>query len=368
MLFLDSQSSNSPVRTVKLADANGVERSVEVFADRKADAQRIANFKGFADTASNTTLFLARELEELDSQFYRAALPPLDSSFLSTKMVGAGRDVYKFKTYAQNFRGQLNADERTLFDSQATGLTGSSSFMNIDSRIGYIELTDGELRAAMDNGMPLETESALALRSEMELFVDQVAMVGDLVSPTPNALGLLNAAGTSTVVLDYHTGGSDGRWFVPAGGAAVKTSEEILNDMFAVVNAMPDLSNEEEKATHLILPATHLRYIQKTKATSTIAQTIAEAFQIAHPEVTLVGTRYMGTPSTTFPVTKISNRLVAVNNRPDKVVKISALLPTLFPAQTFGLVTKVPAKVRCGGTCVRYLKAVCIGLPAAGGI
>ena len=359
-----------PVKVLTVRDSSGAEVQIPRYVDGAFEASRIAQHFGIRDTSPsdggsvNTSIFLSRQLEELDPRWHEYKLPPLESDVIPLfPGVKPGRDVVRWQVKSQDFRGTFNSAQTALFDTAATGFTGHTDTMNVDYYQGYSQLTQGQILAAAANEMPLDTMSILAIKKEGALVIDQLAMIGDGSS----VYGVLNASGTETLTLPYHTGGSDGRWCTLA-GVAVKTAAEIMADLREATQSLAVKTNKRFKTTHLFLSNRLENYIRGLPVNESFPlYTVYQWFKQNYPNVELVGSRYMGLVSSTFPDPQIASKLVAVDlSDPSYMGKVVALPPTLLPVQFFGMTVRVPVMLQAGGTAVVQKNSICVCSVAAG--
>lgn len=147
--------------------------------------------------------------------------------------------------------------------------------------MGY-RYTFDDIKAAQMAGMSLDQKRRNAARDALNRKIDDVITFGN------NALGFSGLANHTSVQHEDAAApgtGSDKSW---QGGD--KTTMEILADMNALVNKIPDQTKDLHNANMLLLPSTLYRFVQDTPldAGGTNSDSILAAFKKNHPEVTVM--------------------------------------------------------------------------------
>lgn len=135
-----------------------------------------------------------------------------------------------------------------------------------------LRIHDDELERAsfMAEDSPVVTRAAAIARVTEELL-DQIAAVGysDL-----GMKGMLNQADVESLA------GLNSAWF-----AGARTPAEILEDMNALVDRVPDVTSEVSTGTNMVMPIAAYRLVNRTIFQSNSPDTIMQVFQRQNPGV-----------------------------------------------------------------------------------
>ncbi len=220
---------------------------------------------------ANETLLFARQLEEVDATLYRTVYPEyIGRSLVSFKKVAETTETFTQRIWDSVGYPVIVSDYTTDYPSvAATAREVSMGFY--DMGISYQYSID-ELRKSARLGMPIDSMQAQAAREAMERALDRDIAFGQ---PQKRSYGLLNHPNISLTTLPF------GTW-------STATAEQILADMHALVNAVPAGSLEIEKPDTLLMsPAAYRKVSQTILNTAGGSMTILQAFQAAHPEISV---------------------------------------------------------------------------------
>jgi hypothetical protein len=209
--------------------------------------------------------------------------------------------------------------------------------------IGY-RYTLEEISQAQQLGINLGTERGLAASRAYEEFVEAVVIAGDTVK---NWTGLINDAGVSAALVANP--GSGTTW-------AVKTSDQIIADVNAVLTGIYTASNTIEMADTLLLPVSQMTLLATKRLSDAVQSSVLDWIQRYN-----VFTATTGRPLTIRAVRQLTgagagptDRMVAYRRDP-LVVRIHIPMRHRFLPiwQTGPLVFDVPGIFRLGGVEVR---------------
>lgn len=157
------------------------------------------------------------------------------------------------------------------------GLEFTAQVRSIRASFGY---NIQEIRAASMAGLPLDAMKAMAARRSIDEKLNSLGLLGD---SEHNLVGLFNVANAQTYTVPNDGTGSTTTW-------STKTSDQILRDMFGIVDQIPTNTNEVEKPTRLLLPYSRLRLINsKRMGSSDGTLTVLGFFQVARPDIEVRG-------------------------------------------------------------------------------
>lgn len=163
-----------------------------------------------------------------------------------------------------------------------------------------------ELQRASKTGRNLTTDKADAARTVAEAFIYGVAMRG---STEKGMTGLVNSADVPVANVAADGTGSSRLW-------SAKTSDLILRDVNAALNAPFNATLETQRANTLVLPSTRMQYIAETRLGSTNDTTVLKflrennsyTLETGQP-LTIIGSRELETAGDSG-----TTRMVAYDN------------------------------------------------------
>lgn len=298
---------------------------------------------------ANQTAFFARELEYIKARTYDVEYPELKAMQLipvSTE-AGPGAESITYHQYDQLGVAQIIANyAQDLPRADIKGKEFTTPVRSLGTSYGY---SLQEIRAAQFAGKNLEQRKANAARRAVEQKMNKIAWFGNedyglqgfLTNPNVSRSGVaLNQANTSTKWED-------------------KTPDEILKDMFDLVNGIVDLTNGVEAPNTLLLPIKQYTHIASTARSSTSDTTIMEFFMRNSPIITSI--EWVQELKGASLLTPGEDIMVAYDRNPDKLTFEVPQMYEQFAAQERGLEFVVPAHARVSSVLIYYPLAVAIG-------
>lgn len=285
-------------------------------------------------------VFFARELEEIDGQMYDVKYAKLEAFELVPVRGGSpGMETYTYRQF--DGRGVAVMTSNYAGPSPRADVDGqefTSKVRSIRDSYGY---NVQEIRAATEAKRPLEQMRAVAARRAINEKINRTALLGDAAH---GIVGLFNQSNTQIYTVPQNAGATSTTW-------PNKTGQEILNDLYGIVDQVPTNTNEVEKITRLLIPYTRLRYISQLRAYANSAsdETVLKVFQTNRPGVEVRGALFLDTAGA-------GGTMRAVGYAPDPV-NLELLVPIpfeSFPPQMSGLEWVVENHARMGGVIVRY--------------
>lgn len=200
-----------------------------------------------------------------------------------------------------------------------------------------------EIRAAASENVPLEQRRANAAKKAIDQFHENTIRTGITevgITGFLNITGALDASG----VLGAEP------W------TAADDSDDILDDLHAVANYMPEQTSDVEHGDTMLLPLTTYNLIStKRMGAGDGAMTILKAF--------LENNRYVKRvePWTALETAGAASakRGVVYRKDPEVIEYIAPVIFEQFPAQEEGMEFVVPCHGRSGGVACYFPKAVC---------
>jgi hypothetical protein len=283
---------------------------------------------------ASSTLHLARQLEELDSETYWVEYPEFQGvQILPIKSnINPGADNYRYQVRDRN--GEFAPSANLTDDSPKQEIAGDSVTTNLYSWRGHYAYSVQDMRRASMAGMPLESDKALAARENAETKIDEVLATGH--SPL-SITGFYNNANVSAVTADT------GSWDVSGTDA-----DEIVNDLNKVVRGIITDTKGRVIPNAIVLTPTQYSAADTKRLPNTEISAL-DFFRKKHPEI-MVSQWARGETAGAAGVRRL------MVGRMDRRT-LEALMPVryeTFPPEIQGLTYRVEAHVRMGGVIFRY--------------
>lgn len=293
---------------------------------------------------ADQSIYFARELELIDRTMYQAKYPDLEAEGLlpRRKPVPLGPDTYTWRMFDGNGEAVPSSGSETQVpmvdvngDEQSEKLQGWA--------LGYGWSLD-ELDKARFTGMPLDTMRAERVRRGLAEKLNMMALTG---YSKKGIKGLFNLASTLTYTVPATGSGSTTNF-------ENKTAEQILIDLFGMVDAIPnntiDIEGGMNKPMSLLLPKSKTRVIS-TKRLVNLSETAMEHFKKQRPNITIVGANYLDTAGA-------GSGTRAVVYDPQMVEWITCLPFQQLPVEQEGMRFNIACRARGGGVFTQYPKSV----------
>ena len=295
--------------------------------DSFLDAVLPDNVRG--DTLPQSAFFL-RELEDIDAAAYDIKRPKLEAlELLNTKPVNPGANEYTFRQFDKRGIAKIISDYQDGFPrADVGGVEFTSKLKSVGLGFG---INFQEVRAAIMEGRPLDRMKAEAAQRGIGEKTNSVALLGD----TEHGLyGLFNQPDATIVV--------------GTGGWGSATADQILSDMFGLVDSIPTLTKETENPNMLVLPYAKLRFIGTKRLTTTVSDTtVLEFFKKQRPNVEVRGAMKLETASAGG-----ANRMVAYDK--NSLFWLVAVPMETLPVRQQGHETVTDYHARVGGVVAPY--------------
>lgn len=293
-----------------------------------------------------TSVFFTRQLEEIDAKTYDIKYAELEAfRLLPVKTdMHPGTETYTYRQF--DGRGVAVMTSNYASGSPRVDVDGqefTSKVRSIRDSYGY---NIQEIRAAAKENMPLDSMRAETARRVINEKINSVALKGDAEH---GIVGLFNQSGVQTFTVP-NGGGGQAVW-------TSKTADEILADLYGIVDQVPTQTSEVEHVTTLLLPYDRFRLISgKRMGSGDGALTVLKVFQTNRPGVTVKGALFLDTAGAGS-----THRMIGYN--PDRM-NLEFLLPVAFesfPPEQRGLEFVVECHARAGGVVVRYPLTIIYG-------
>lgn len=288
------------------------------------------------------TVFFRRQLEEIDQQLYDVKHGKLEAlELVNTKPLNLGVESYTYRQFDKRGLAVITANYANGAPrADVEGKEFTSYIRSVREAYGF---NIQEIRSASMAGLPLDAMKAMAARRAVEETLNRVGLLGDAEW---SLIGLFNQPNASS-------------YTIPNGAAlsplwANKTGDEILEDLYGLVDSVPAATAEIEKVTRVLMPYSRYRLITRRRVGSTITGTVnnnkvLEEFLTVRPGIEVRGALFLDTAGAGG-----TARLVGYN--PDRV-NVEWLLPVpfeSFPPQWNALEWTIECHARVGGVVMRY--------------
>lgn len=310
------------------------------------DASLSQEAKNFRDSnfmdAQVGMAFLTPQMYRIEAEVYQTRYPSFDYSALAYVNTEGGLWSVGSVFYSGDIAGKAEFFNAGGFDMPFASVANTQFVQeNRLAAIGY-EWNISELNRASMVGRNLSSDKAMAASKVAEAFCYNIFISGN---SEKNMDGLIGYTGVSAAAA------TTGTW-----GAA--TGDEVVGDMFEVMDDVPTNTGEVHQANTLLLPSTAFREASNKRmgdtnetALSYFRRTYRESRRV---EVTVKDVRDLQTAGATD-----TRRMVAYDNSRE-VVQFHLPGPHQFlPAyQKSSTVYEVGGLLNIGGTEIRLPKAV----------
>lgn len=299
------------------------------------------------------SVFFARQLEMIEGRLYQVKYPELEAEMLlpNRVQVPVGVDKYTWRMFDK--RGgavPMAGHEDGAPHSDVDGDEASATMQSWVSGYGYnVE----EIAAASFGGVPLETMRAEACRRTLAEALNNMALRGDSVAGVKTGIkGLFNLANTLSYTVPNTGTGPSKLW-------TTKTTDQILIDMFGMVDSIPNSTLDIEGGSGIPLiyamSKATLRFIGTQRlGTSALDTTVLEFFKRQRPNVKIVGANYLPTAG----AGGISRQVVY---NPAELSWLVSLPFEQMPVELKGFRFNVNCRSRGGGVITPFPKSVIYG-------
>lgn len=297
-------------------------------------AQEIAARADSDRMDASSTLFLARQLEELDNELYYVEYPEHQGvQILPIKSnINPGADNYRYQVRDRN--GEFDPAANFADDSPNQEVVGDSVTASLYSWRGHYAYSIQDMRRASMAGMSLESDKAMATRENAETKIDEVLATGY------SALSITGFYNNGSVT---ETTPTTGDWTNSSTDA-----DEIVADLNKVVREIITDTKGRVIPNAMVLTPTQWAAADTKRLPNTEISAL-DFFRKKNPQIVLSQWARGETAGAT------SNRRLMCGRMDRRTLE--ALLPVrfeTFPPEVRGLTYKVEAHVRMGGVIFRY--------------
>lgn len=275
-------------------------------------------------------VFFARELEEIDAQLYNVKRPELEAlQLLNVKQVSPGAKEHTYTQFDGRGVAKFISDYTNGFPrASVDGEQFTSKMKSVGASWG---ISFQEMREAAFAGTGLDSMLAETAQRAVLEKTNDVALSGD---SEQGLYGLYNQPSFTLVA------GTGTAW-------TSATATQILSDLFGIVDSIPTLTKEVEKADTLLMSYSRLRLIGSKLLGTNSDTTVLEFFKMQRPEINVRGALKLETAGASS-----VQRMVAYDKK--SVQWLVAVPIETLPLVTNGISTVVNYHARLGGVIAPY--------------
>lgn len=294
-------------------------------------------------------VFFARQLEHIEAETYEVQYPELLGRTMVpvNSRVGRGKKIYTYRQFDKVGVAKLLASyAEDLPRVDVRGKEFSVPINGYGASFGYSIM---DIRAAAEEGVPLDALKAQAAREVVETKLDKVAAIGDAAA---GSKGLLTLVNVNTYTIPNGVGGK-ASW-------GLKTPTEILADLNGVANKAYNATKGIERSDTMIMPLDAFTLIATTPFNST-----------ANPDITILNVflknqQFVKTVVPWYYCTNAGvggtiDRIACYRKDPKKLEFIEPQPFEILPPQEKGLEFVSMCHARTAGVVCRYPLSVTYG-------
>jgi hypothetical protein len=293
------------------------------------------------------SMFFENELRSLETRLWERKTPPFSAFtlFPISYEIDEGADTYEWREADVVGIARIisnDADDLPLVDAYEKKNT--SHIRSIGDAFKY---STQEIRAAAMAGKPLEQRRRNSAARAIDLKMNQIAFAG---SPKDDIRGVFQTSNASIVVAAAAAAAPNGIAWSAASG---KTADEIIADMFSLVDTPNNVTNGVERVDTLVLPIAPYNYISALQKSAASDTTVLEFFRRVRPEIMVVSAAEMN--SVASPPSGAAGPLsvAMAYTRSDEHLRMQIpMAQRALPPQPINLIQKVPVESRFGGVVV----------------
>lgn len=283
---------------------------------------------------ASSTLFLARQLEEIDTELYYVEYPEAEGVLILPVRTNINPGADKLTYQIRDRNGEFAPSANLSDDSPEQEIAGDSSSATLYSWTGHYKYSVMDARRAAMAGLPLESDKAVATRENSETKLDEVLATG---YSAQGITGFYNNANVSAVTPDtgdWHLAGTD--------------ADEIVADLNKVVRAIITDSKGRVKPNAIVMTPTQYAAADTKRLPNTEISAL-DFFKKKNPQIAVS----QWARGETAGAGGVRRMMVGRMDRRT----VEALVPVRF--ETFapeikGTTYKVEAHMRTGGVIFRY--------------
>ena len=290
-------------------------------------------------------VFFKRQLEHVKRQTYDKKYRNLRAKMfvpVSTD-TPSGAEFITWRSYSRVGIAKIIADYAHDFPRvDIYGEEKTSKVFSMGDRFGY---SIKEIRRAQVAGLDLNTRRSNAARQGIEELQDRLAWFGDA---NYNIQGFINYPGITEATLTVGVGGNT--W-------ALKTPDEIVADITAIMSAVTVPTRGREVPDTIIVPRTQYNILKDTRMTdgdsTTILEYIVNTQRVDNPGFVLSAVDELHQAGAAA-----TQKMMAYVRDPEHLVQEIPQMFEMFDADKKGMEYVVPCHAEFGGVTIFYPNSV----------
>jgi hypothetical protein len=259
--------------------------------------------------------FFARELEYIKSKTYDIQYPKLRAQELLPVSTEAGPGANSITYRQYNMVGQMKFIAQYAKDLPRVDIYGKEFTAFVKSLGESYGYTIQEVRNAMYANVPLQQRKANTARLAYEQAINRNAWFADGSATYAGCMGMFYNPNITQMAAPT------GLWCDATGASLGKTPDQIIADVNAAINYVPQLTKDVEYVDTVAIPVISLSYLKNTPRSTISDTTIYGFLKENHPDVSFeaLNEAWAVTPSPATPTNanSSSNVLLAYNMCPD---------------------------------------------------
>lgn len=228
------------------------------------------------------SVFLDRELQSIKARVWARKRPPFGAFALFPQSYEADPGAETIVWRQTDQVGVARIVANSADDLPRVDVLDQENFSHIRTIGVSYAFTNQEIRAANLANKPLTARRAEAARRATDQRMNTIAFNG---SKKDNLKGIFETANANIVVAGTAAAAPNGIAWSAASG---KTADEILTDMFALVDTPNQATNGVERPNTMVLPIAAFNYISATPRSTQSDTTILEFFRRVRPGVAVM--------------------------------------------------------------------------------
>jgi hypothetical protein len=292
-------------------------------------------------------MFLEQELTAMETRLWERKKPPLGAFtlFPVATDIPEGADTYQWRE--ANVVGVARVISNDADDVPLVDAYEEKNTSHIRSIADGFKISTQDIRAAAMAGKPLEQRKRNQASDAIRLKMNQIAFAG---SPKDDIRGVFQTANASIVTAATAAASPNGTAWSAASG---KTADEIIADMFNLVDTPNNVTNGVEFVDTLVLPVAAYNYISSLQKSAASDKTVLAFFREVRPEVTVVKAVEMNSVANPPSGAAAAANVAMAYKRDDEHLRMQIpMMERALPPQAINLIQKIVVESRFGGVVV----------------
>lgn len=227
---------------------------------------------------ANESMFLNRQLQHVEPRIYATEYPALHGRRLVPVSNEAGPGVSSIVWRQTDKSGLARIISAAAKDLPRVDITTSENLQGVKHLGVAFGWNYQELMKALRQQINLDAERGQVAFEAMELLIDLLIWYGDEEHNLPGVFSTAAIPDTAVAADGAGGGGSQTEWIH-------KTPDQIIRDVTATVNSIPEATNGLHQADTIAMPIEQLGYLSVTPRSSTSDTTILQFLKANLPQI-----------------------------------------------------------------------------------